>query len=194
MPRKLYPVCFVLICSLIVPFLGCSNRLSESKAKKLINTYLEQGNIGMVVYLGSGQTIKDGWYKNTTPENDKLRPYCLEMEKKGLIKLTYSQDGSSYVRQVVFTEEGQKYVINTSHRIPEETEYTVVTGILKVDKITGITEPANMFGGPIRCNVEFVAKIEPTPFWPSDKTLPSPQTKKVFVDLYNDGWRVGGLY
>jgi hypothetical protein len=197
MIRVLHVFMVVLILSSLVFLPGCSKNLSDRKAEALIKDYLEKSPQKKTII------IRDYGIENNfsmpNPEDDHERPKYLELENKGLLKLGYVpceyRGYHRLYRSIELTNKGKEYLIkwDTDRYLagfPQEQVFTVLLGVKKFDKITGITAPADAMGQKM-CEVNFETKWELTPFG-SLLSDPNSNTQKETLSfvLYNDGWRI----
>lgn len=192
MRRILHLLGLILICSTIILLSGCSKKLSEEKAKGVISDYMDKAAENQTGSLGDLQ-IHTGYGYDSKPEDDKERPQYMEMEKRGLIKLSYvpPPEGNLVIRRIALTDMGRKYFLSMDTSNPYWPQTKVLLGVKKFNKIRGITEPSDGMGQKM-CTVEYETRWELTPFGEIllGQNGAPPQVDSVQFVLYNDGWRL----
>jgi hypothetical protein len=191
---------FILICSILVLATGCNNKkLSEGKAETAIKNLLQKEPDRRTM------TIPEVWFHAffgdivATPEHDKDRPKYLELEKRGLLKVTYEQVyetpahpgwHNGVYRRISLTDKSKKYLIKATPA-SEGQDFEILLGERIFLKITGITEPSDSMGMKM-CQVNFETKWDLTPFGEvfADSKNNIEEHSVPFV-LYSDGWRLG---
>lgn len=190
---------FVFLCSVLVLVTGCSKNLSEGKAEKAIKNLLQKEPDRKTMI------IPEVWFHAffgnivATPEHDKDRSKYLELENRGLIKVSYEQVyktpahpgwTNGVYRRISLTDKGKKYLIKTT-KGSEGRNLKILIGERKFHKITGITEPSDAMGMKM-CQVNFQTKWDLTPFGEVfSASKENIENHSVPFVLYSDGWRLG---
>ncbi|KPH12293.1 hypothetical protein [Chryseobacterium sp. ERMR1:04] len=172
----------LFLSTLSVFALSCSDKLSESKVKKVVNKCLEKNPVegrgyvrtGKVSFLVSGD-IKE--YK--------------ELEKKGLLKMESIEEKKGFFTNeyelVALTDKSKPYVIDTKDVDGDEKGNYVKLYTNKIDKVGSIQEIPSMNMAEVSVTFK---KDDKTPFYDvleTDKT--DFYTKKImFKKTENNGW------
>ena len=151
-----YLICLILACYLIIPAFGCSKKnLTESKAEKLINTYLDSHPVTYNVWI-HGPESGDVWFYE-------------EAYKQGLLtSRTYSECRGNTEVISVLSGKGERYLAGEEKIFDQDSvcgtlKYQpVIVAVKKVGTIIRITEPAYSGVGIKSCFVQYEIKYEKT--------------------------------
>lgn len=175
----------ILACYLIIPTFGCSNKnLTERKAEKLINAYLDSHPVTYKVWIHGPESGDVSFYE--------------EAYKQGLLtSRTYSECRGNTEIISVLSEKGKRYLAGEEKIFDQDSvcgtlKYQPVKlAVKKVGTIVRITEPAYSGVGIKSCFVQYEITYEKTPFGEIlSNAIPQPETQEIEITLYNDGWRI----
>lgn len=172
----------LFLSALSVFALSCSDKLSESKVKKLVNECLEKKPVEGQGYVRTG--------KVSFLLSRNINEYK-ELEKKGLLKMESIEEKEGFFTNkyelVALTDKSKPYVIDTKDVDENGKGNYVKLYTNKIDKVGSIQEMPSMNMAEVSVTFK---KDDKTPFYDALETDKTDfYTKKImFKKTENNGW------